>query len=1846
MNPRSEYKTLTLIFYIGTGTPAGDPQEAEAIARAFFGDNEPVGDNGKLYVGSIKTVIGHTEGTAGIAGLLKASLAVQHGIIPPNMLFDQLSQSVAPFYNHLEIATKAKPWPELAPDEPRRASVNSFGFGGTNAHAIVEQFKPGSGSKHPATRQETTLGLPLVLSANSDKSLKAVMESTLKFIKSSTTIDMADLAWTLLRKHSALPSRHAIASHTKEAAAISLEKAIKDTELTTSFGSSSQSPRILGVFTGQGAQWPGMLKVLVSTVPYARGVVAELDHSLQTLPAEYRPSWSLQDEINLEGEESHVLLAAYSQPLCAAVQIVLVQLLAAAGVEFSAIVGHSSGEIGSAFAAGFISASQAIRIAYLRGLCSKHASGPNGENGGMLAAGISLDDAQELCALEDIEGRVCVAASNSPDSTTLSGDADAIEQVQEILEDESKFSRVLKVDKAYHSHHMGPCSEPYMKALEDCGCAVADGATSKTSPSVAWYSSVYEGKRMEASDVTAGYWKDNLVSPVLFQQAVEQATIAERINIGVEVGCHPALKAPCLATIKNITSDELPYVGCMQRNGNDVDALAAGLGYIWERFPDHIDAGRFMPTIAPDHTPTSLTKVLPKYPWDHSREYWTESRAISNYLRGPTPHLLLGTLSSASTASHLRWQNFIRPRDHDWLQGHDLQGQAVFPGAGYAVMALEAAAHVAGERPIQLLEVLDMSIDKAITFEDENSNIELLLTARLTSETEHSATLSFTIDSCMAKEARPSTSATGQVVVTFGSPDPHILPPPQKDPPHMFTVDIEKFYQQLEGLGYQYSNHFRAVQSMDRTHARATGTMGYQALQHRSRQIVLHPASLDVSFQTIMGAYSAPGDKRMRSLYVPVHVDRIAVNPSACLSSAGQVHYNASNTYDKGDFLAGHVEVSSEDGENSVLFEVENLLLKPLLPPSAAEDHMPFTHCVWGPLDADKVLDFPQYRATEQDKKAIPIIERCVFFWMKEFLRQLTDEDRQNASYGHGRYIYWNEHQLDEARQGRSQWYDPAWESDTIDTIQRLYEENSYHPHLRMCQRVSENALSTIRDNTNPFIWMNEDGLLTEFYQSYLCSGPAWDYGKELSNQIAHRFQTMDILEIGGGTGSATKYILSNPQMGFNSYTFTDIGVSFFEKAREVFADHADRMEFRKLDVTKRPEDQGFKPHSYDMVVASSVLHATPKLVETMTNVRSLLKPGGQVVICEATYKEHNRTGYLFGLFPDWWAGVDEGRDLGPFATYPEWDAILKEAGFSGIESRQTDAECYLFPNTLFSARAVSTDYLRLSDPLSAPLKEEYPQLVILGGDTPRTAAIAKEIQRILPHRRTLNIKQLKDVKSHLAELETKSTFIVLSELDQELFSQLDEDTFDSFKSIFYFSANSLWLTENCWIDNPKQAMIVGALRSIRLEHTDLNVQCLDVDNLNNLDVKFVVEQALRLEEAHAGVSEGMTWTTEPEIYLCKGRALVPRIKHDLERNNRLNSTRRPILAKTDPSEKPVTLQEAGVLGLVEPLPAPIGSVPDATHETIQVDYALAKAIRVDSLGGFWHLVQGRLKGTDRAVVALSDSNASIVQVPPKRLFSLSTGSTCVLASAAARLLAQNIMSTVASGASMLILEPPQFLINSLEQTAKSRDVRLYLASSTTLESATSAATWIQLHPQETDRRLKELLATLRLAAFYDFSSSSLGRRVAGHLPFTCATYSKSHLVQDVAAPGMSPEEEQATLQISPDDLESNATSTIVSASQATGLDDSAPISTVIDWRAESPVAARLRPIDSGTLFVQDKTYLLVGLGTSIGRSLAQWMVEHGARHVVLSSRNPQIPDPEWMKDVERLGGDISVLPM
>lgn len=447
-------------------------------------------------MGSVKTAIGHLEGCAGLAGLIKTVEAVRRGVVPPNMLFERLNPAIGPFSAHLRVPTEAQPWPELPADTPRRASVNSFGFGGTNAHAIVESFtpepRPASELRHAS--EPCPVLTPLVVSGNSERSLRQLVARLGESLGAASGDEqLRRILFTLAERRSQLPLLAAFSGRSLEALRARLEQAA-EAPPSEDARPPGQRGRIVGVFTGQGAQWATMGRELLRTSSFARDCLAALDAALAAL--ERPPPWTLAEQLWAEADASRVAEAAVAQPLTTALQLVVVQLLRRAGVSFDCVVGHSSGEIAAAYAAGFLTAADAVRVAYCRGLCAALARGASGRRGAMLAAALPLDEAEAFCRAR-FAGRIDVAASNAPARVTLAGDDDAIAEALALLQASGTSARLLRVDTAYHSRHMQPCAGPYLRLLDVCRVRPLRG-----DPSCQWFSSVL-GRRIDAADHAA-----------------------------------------------------------------------------------------------------------------------------------------------------------------------------------------------------------------------------------------------------------------------------------------------------------------------------------------------------------------------------------------------------------------------------------------------------------------------------------------------------------------------------------------------------------------------------------------------------------------------------------------------------------------------------------------------------------------------------------------------------------------------------------------------------------------------------------------------------------------------------------------------------------------------------------------------------------------------------------------------------------------------------------------------------------------------------------------------------------------------------------------------------------------------------------------------------------------------------------------------------------------------------------------------------------------------------------------------------------------------------------------------
>jgi acyl transferase domain-containing protein len=981
----------------GTGTLAGDPKEAEAICSVFFPKNtsEAARDD-ILFVGSIKTIIGHLEGTAGLAGLLKASLGVQHGFIPPNLLFNRLNPAIEPFYKNLRVPTALHPWPKLPEGQPRRASVNSFGFGGTNCHVIIESWEGDSAVDIDSTSLIPHYG-PFILSANSQKSLMTTIISVAEKLKTTEDVDLASLASTLQNRRTEFRYRASFSAVSRDELRSKMDRLV-DSEpvefVTTALPVRKDlPPRLLGVFTGQGAQWPSMGASLFARCASFRSSIQVMEESLSSLSD--GPAWSLSAELIASVESSRVHEAAISQPLCTALQIALVDLLKESGISFSAVVGHSSGEIAAAYAAGHIHTGDAIRIAYYRGKYA-HLARNQGRSGKMIAVGMSYSQACDFCQEEMFRNRIVPAASNSRSSVTLSGDADAIDEAKKILDDRNTFARVLKVDTAYHSHHMEPCVSPYLESLQSCDIQVLAGAGCK------WYSSVHgpDGRSLNILDGLADtYWVDNMAKPVLFSQAVDRAVLEEHCHdLVLELGPHPALKGPASEVLKAVTGVDLPYTGVLKRGEDDMNAFSDALGFIWAHFDSPVPIVNFdafrTACLGNEVCQPSIMKNLPPYSWDHDKPLWKESRVSRDYRTREQPvHELLGSSICYGDNQEYLWRNVLKLSELPWLQGHQFQDQVLFPAAGYVSMAFEAALALVKGQPVQLVELQDLVIHQAITLEEESAGTEVVVSVRVTDRADDRINAQY---SCYSRDIDGSSTHsdkanfTGSAVISLGHASPETLPSRVAQTLPMSSINIDRLYHSLLHIGLRYSGDF-LVESAER---RLNTSTVYVRRQECS-QLRIHPATLDAAFHSLLLAFCYPGDGKLWTTYLPTRIQSVRISmpcPEASGSKHSRLIADGYVTSSSSKTLSGDVEIfCAEDSHPEI--QVSGLTCSSFTKPRPQNDLNLFMQTIWKQdISAGVAPEAqPPYRPELIDR--LEACERVCCYYLRRLRNEISEDE-------------------------------------------------------------------------------------------------------------------------------------------------------------------------------------------------------------------------------------------------------------------------------------------------------------------------------------------------------------------------------------------------------------------------------------------------------------------------------------------------------------------------------------------------------------------------------------------------------------------------------------------------------------------------------------------------------------------------------------------------------------------------------------------------------------------------------------------------------------------------------------
>ena len=1273
----------------GTGTSLGDPIEVQALAAAYGKDRE---FDRPLMIGSLKSNIGHLEGAAGVAGLIKLVLAMQHREVPPSLHVKQPNPFIPWDELSVKVAIQLTPW--QASCKTRIAGLSSFGFSGTNAHVIVEEAPVLEAHKAGAGRPRHVL----TLSARSEEALHDLEAKFIEHLSTQPGDSIQDICYTANAGRAAWPHRLAIVANSSAQMREKLAGVHSATRPSGTFKSESVSTeklKIAFLFTGQGSQYLEMGRELYDTQPTFRKA---LDQCSQILEGELPQP--LRSVLYPEPGSISVLdETAYTQPALFSLEYALAQLWLSWGIVPSAVMGHSVGEYVAACVAGVFSLEQGLKLITARGRLMQQC-----ERGRMVS--VAGDSALVCKELQQYAGQVAIAAFNGPDNTVISGQTEAVEELAQKLATMGMKTKALTVSHAFHS----PLMNPMLPAFEQIAASIK-----YASPSIPLISNL-SGAMATTDEITkASYWVRHARNAVRFSDSMQ--TVRERgCQVFLELGPSPTLLGMGAKCLPEGFGTWLPS---LRKGRNDWDQMLESLAAVYVRGAE-VDWREF------DRDYQRHSVILPTYPFQRKR-YWIDALKVpapkannsSEGISGKTlAHPLLRRRIESPFIKDVLIESHLSSAALPWLKDHQAFEKIVLPATAYLEMALAAAKEAFGPGTFA---ITDMDIREAMIIDDAAAlKVQIVIASKegneasfqLASQTsdESNGALGWKIHAAGKIEIQPS--ETNSTEETPASLDEIKLRVGREIP-------VAAYQQQFAELGMYLGPSFKGLEQLWVGNHEVLGKIRLVpeiALEANAYQI--HPALLDPCLQPFTAAAFTPEELACGNvIYMPVGVAnyRVYREPGEILwshvvLSAGDGHPEQATSL--------HFDVSVFDRVGALVAEVKGLTLRRAdrnallkykerslqdslyeltwkqapLPNGIGEAASASLPC---PLQIAQDLKLSATRRMSdlglaQFASLFPNLEALSTQYVYRALTQLgwtiqeherfTTESKVNELHVLARYTQLMGRMLEMLEEdGILMRANGQWK------VQRLPKPSELSPsklleqypdcsiELEMTARCGENLAAVMKGECDPLDLLFPNGSIEDIERLYRDSPFARFYNGLIGDAVpvlASRFPSdhaLRILEIGAGTGSATAYILPQLPAGRTEYVFTDVTPLFTSRAQRTFSGFS-FVKYKTLDIEKDPLAQGFDAHSYDIIIAANVLHATQDLHDTLDNVRSLLASDGSLLLIEGT--RPLRFGDLIvGLTDGWWKFKDfELRPSHALISDQRWRALLAESGFNQVE--------------------------------------------------------------------------------------------------------------------------------------------------------------------------------------------------------------------------------------------------------------------------------------------------------------------------------------------------------------------------------------------------------------------------------------------------------------------------------------------------------------------------------------------------------------------------------------------------
>ena len=1273
----------------GTGTQVGDAIEAAALGEVYGQST----DSRNCPVGSVKTNIGHTEAAAGIAGLIKAVLAVWHGYIPPNLNFSTPNPSIDFDSLGIHIPTVGASW-NIASSAPRISAINSFGFGGANAHVIVQQ-SPESGKP---IRHSYNHPLLLPLTAPFQAGLDQLYDRV-KQVSGKKSDYYARLCHTAGRRpHMNCRSVFTVNRRFDDRSDHLVEKFKNSENYTLHTG--GQLSDIAFVFNGIGAGQYQAGRELFATEPIFRSTIELCDTIFQQLfeistVRDFFKRETLHTSPNVV--DAHVLHFALQMSIC--------ELWKSWGLFPKAVIGHSVGEIAAACVSGCIDLVDAARIVAERARILQQFSG----KGLMLATGISLDEAQ--CLIRSNPCETHIAARNSSSSVTLSGTSSSVEILKRKLEEQGRFVRTLDLPVPFHSPLIQSCETQLLSRIK---------SIEFTDPEIRWFSSVNGCEINQAVD--SKFWWRNFREPVQFADCM-QVCFKEGLTAFVEIGPHPYLSH----SISECLDDESVDGHCafsLKRTGQDALTMRSAAAKLF-RLGNNLNWEKINPVAEVcDFPATQLER--------------------KNYRRLPTLNQVgdsvvsQANITSTTDLGHTSMREIsLDVKNWSWLNQHRIDGNVIFPAAGYIKLILETASDHLSTTAIELTDVRFTRLLKLSESSDTDQSVYISVTDKPSiglfgcdilkpSETNLQNIVHAHADFNARNCNRPRTSLDAlDKRCTTAFP----------------ANEIQTKLSQL-GLDGDYAAwSFSLCRKSEDSEAliKLTNTNGSETFTH-----LLDPTLLDMCFR----ASAVLSD--MKVLYVPKKISKLKYwgENSDSIYCHVKLNTRTERIFDLdidiidesglaiasiSQLILQKVKIEgkkkSRKVERPIILEPSFSFHQDLSPEApifndkfdetdlkSANCNEQFSilknlasrHNSVSPLlteltihyigSAFKKLGFPlegQQRSLNQIQQScqIDIDQKHLFHALLEML-----ED--NSLIHINRKYCTGTHSLDGRTSVIKVLKDlPSSPEIPLAELYHLRDASEYTAEIRLIDHCGSSLQNVLTGQQTGIDTLFPHGTTTSLQDLYQHSPTCRPYLEILIDSVVRllaNWQSVGkcrILEIGGGTGALLSLLAPVIEKFPIEYTFTDISGSFVRQAKKRFQE-LKSLQCRTFDIDASHDAQGFSSNSYDIIIAADVLHLSHDIENALDQIRDLLVPGGRLNFIELT-KEPTWASLVFGMLRDWWhLTTDVSQPTSPCHHAEFWNQQLGMAGFTDIRAIGHPE----LPHTVFSVKCTKKNsYIHLA---------------------------------------------------------------------------------------------------------------------------------------------------------------------------------------------------------------------------------------------------------------------------------------------------------------------------------------------------------------------------------------------------------------------------------------------------------------------------------------------------------------------------------------------------------------------